>query len=294
MAVRASSARETSARATASRSRAARTAARASSSACSATPSCSRAASACSRACSASRRATPSRSASAVSSSSSAPRRCATSACSRSAASRSISSRRACSRSSRAERSACSSCWRAAATARRVSSSSAARVRSSSAAAASASSHWARSCAARAALLGHPLAERLALARLLLRLRAPRRRVLLPLLGDRHLALQLQHALAQPRHDARQLAALRLGGAARLLRHVARALRLGLPQLGLRVEQLQLGEPRVERRELVLPPGHLAPGERQLDREAAAGELGVPLGALALAGERPHLAWSPR
>jgi hypothetical protein len=56
------------------------------------------------------------------------------------------------------------------------------------------------------------------------------------------------------RDDARQLVPRGLRARARLRRGLAGALGLGLPQLGLRVEQLQLGEPRVERRELVLPP----------------------------------------
>jgi hypothetical protein len=135
-----------------------------------------------------------------------------------------------------------------------------------------------------------PLAERLALARLLLGLRAARRGVLLPLLGYGHLALQLQHALTQPADDARELVALRLGGVPRLLRHVARALRLGERRLGLRVEQLQLRQARVEARQLVLPLAHLARGEGELDVEAPRRQLGVTLGALALPREGARLA----
>ena len=46
--------------------------------------------------------------------------------------------------------------------------------------------------------------------------------------------------------------------------------------------------------QLVVPRFHLALGERDLDREAARRELGVALGALALARERAHLALALR
>jgi hypothetical protein len=144
------------------------------------------------------------------------------------------------------------------------------------------------------ALARHPLPERLALAPLLLGARAPRGRVALPLLGDRQLALQLEHALAFGRDDATQLVAPRVGRGAALLRHLALPFGFGERRLGLRMQQLQLGEANVEACELVLPrrpsPARRASARRRsAARSARRGvRRGAAGGRASAPGRRPR------
>ena len=87
---------------------------------------------------------------------------------------------------------------------------------------------------------------------------ASRGRVALPFLGDGHLAADALHLLALRAHEARQLVALRLRGGARAVRLIARRFGIERRRLGGRQLLAQLGEPRLEPRELLAPRLHLA------------------------------------
>ena len=115
-------------------------------------------------------------------------------------------------------------------------------------------------------------------------------RVAVALLGHRHLAAQLLGALALFGHEARQLGALRLGGGACAVRRVARLFGRGTRASRRAARSARSARTRSSRRcELVVPRLHLARGERDLHRVAPRAELGVALGAPALARQRAHL-----
>ena len=98
------------------------------------------------------------------------------------------------------------------------------------------------------------------------------------------------HLLALQRDEPRELGPLRFSGGSRIVCYVALALLLCDSALGARNLGTQLGHPGLQSRELVTPRRHLTRGERDLNAEAAARQLGVALGALSLAGQRSHLA----
>ena len=74
------------------------------------------------------------------------------------------------------------------------------------------------------------------------------------------------------------------------MRDVSRHFVLADVGFGRRCEVTKLGDATLECAQLLVPRVHLARGERQLDREAAAHQLGMSLRALALSGQRTDLA----
>ena len=156
---------------------------------------------------------------------------------------------------------------------------------------ASCSSNCARSLAGLLAVGRDARAVGLALVRFELGALATRERVALAFFGDRHLAANLLDLLALRRHEAQQLGALRFGRGAIAVRGVARLLApRTTASSACGALSRSVAHALVESLQLVVPRFHLALGERDLDREAARRELGVSLGAPALARERAHLA----
>src|SRR6185503_5271740 len=119
---------------------------------------------------------------------------------------------------------------------------------------------------------------------------APLHGVSLALLGDRHLAADALYLGALRRDQAQQLRTLGFGARAAAVRRIAGALGIRDGRFGDRRGLAELGDALLELRELARPRFHVASGERDFQGEAASRELRMALGALALTGERTHLA----
>src|SRR5919197_2537504 len=117
-----------------------------------------------------------------------------------------------------------------------------------------------------------------------------RQGVALPLFGDCHLGADLLYLLPLHRDETRELRALRFRCRAGVMGCIAATLLLAHRFIGLRDHRTQLGNARLETCQLLMPAGHLARGERDLDGESSRAELRVALGSAALARERTHLA----
>ena len=139
------------------------------------------------------------------------------------------------------------------------------------------------------AVAGDPLAIGEPFRRLRLRALATGERVTLSLFGDGHLAPNLLHVVALGRDESQQLGTLRFRRGAVAVCGLARLLGIAGVRLDVRQRFAQLGNARLEARQLVMPCLHLARRQAQVDDESALGELGVAFGALALPCQRTHL-----
>jgi hypothetical protein len=114
--------------------------------------------------------------------------------------------------------------------------------------------------------------------------------VAMTLAGYGNLGAQRLHGFSHDVRVSRDFVPVRIAGGPFAVRLIARQLcapdlLLDDGQGGAEVTDLYL-----ELREFVAPRRHVARSQRELDRKSTLHELGVPFGALALAGQRAHLA----
>ena len=111
-----------------------------------------------------------------------------------------------------------------------------------------------------------------------------------PFAGDRDLRAQRLDRLAHGARFTRPFVPVRIAGGALVMRRIARGFRLPDALLRLGHRRAQVGELHLELGQLLPPRGHVAGGQREVDREAPLHELRVALGTLALPGQGADLA----
>ncbi len=133
-------------------------------------------------------------------------------------------------------------------------------------------------------------ARRLPLVAFIFSALAPSLRVAMPFLGHRDAGAEGLDAVAEGGHLVRHLVAMCLGRGTPVVGVVPRTFGLAHRPFEGRDRLAQRLDLCLQLLQLVAPGLHVAGGECELDDESSRGQVLVTFGALALAGQRPHLA----